>query len=363
MNQPPQSSGDTAQGPWEQSAGWTFRLLFFLVIAIAVGWLFSGIHRVPADSQAVVFRFGKVVDIQGAGLLLAWPAPIDRVHILPAASRQTQFAVTRLDRNAGRPPVKPASDDDDSVQAYVANSSLSGDPRQNTAFFLTGDSNIVRLQATLFYQITDPVAYVIADRHIAPALQRLFIASAVSVMASRDLDGILVARPERASRPTEVALRDRLRGDLVDTVNARLQSLSQARDGLGIQISRVDLVASIPDRAKEAFDHVLAVTQDVQKNIAQARTQAELKTQQTNQQRAEVLADATARAQEQVTRAQAQTATIVALAGQTDSAASRQVLMNRLYYERVGALLKKAGHVQTVDGDGPPVILPGTSTP
>ena len=50
-----------------------------------------------------------------------------------------------------------------------------------TGFLLTGDSSIVYLQASLFYQVSDPAAYVLAADHVGPALERLFVAAAVAV--------------------------------------------------------------------------------------------------------------------------------------------------------------------------------------
>src|ERR1700683_4691946 len=97
----------------------------------------------------------------------------------------------------------------------------------------------------------------IAVDHIGPALQRLFIASAVDAVASRDLDTILVARPEIAARNAEAARRERLRADLMNAVNQRLLQLAQVNAGLGITVSRVDLVPSIPAAAKQTFDSVL----------------------------------------------------------------------------------------------------------
>ena len=275
------------EGPWVEAADWGFRFLFFVVGVMAVGWIFSGVHRIAADSQAVVFRFGNPVRTQGAGLLLAWPSPVEQVTVLPSAMRQIEFHLPGLDDSSGAP--------DANNGAATYGTYLNSYPRWNTAFLLTGDSSVVHLQATLFYQITDPVAYVIAGEHTAPALERLFIASAVTTIAGRDLDTVLVARPEAAARPAEVAMREQLRYDLVKAVNERLAKLAQQQIGLGIQVSRVDISASIPGGAKTAFDQVLIVTQEVQKNIALARTQAELKAQATNQERDRIVTEATAR--------------------------------------------------------------------
>lgn len=346
--------GDALHGPWVESADWAFRFLFFLVGAVALGWICSGVHRIPADSQAVVFRFGNPVRTQGPGLLLAWPAPIERVVVLPAPARQIEFHLPRLDDSTDIEDNGP-----DSIAIYGA--SINSDPRWNTAFFLTGDNSVVHLQATLFYQITDPTAYVVAGEHVAPALERLFIASAVDTVAGRNLDAVLVARPEAAAQPAEAAQRERLRNDLARAVDQRLDALARQHAGLGIQVSRVDITASIPRGAKVAFDHVLAVTQDVQKNIAMARTQAELKAQATNQERDRILSEANAHADEIVNNAKVQTASIEALGAQSRDA-SHAMLMQRLYNDRIGTLFKKVGHIETVDPNGSVhAILPGDS--
>ena len=83
------------------------------------------------------------------------------------------------------------------MQGYTLNDI----PRLNSGFLLTGDSSVVHLEAQIFYQITDPVAYMIAADHVEPALQRLFIASTVDNLAGRDLDSILVARPKSPRNP------------------------------------------------------------------------------------------------------------------------------------------------------------------
>lgn len=342
---------DALQGPWAESAEWAFRFLFFLVGVVALGWIGSGVHRIPADSQAVVFRFGNPVRTQGPGLLLAWPSPIERIVMLASLARQIEFHLPRLGDNT--------SIDGNPYAIALYGAPANNDPRWNTAFFLTGDSSVVHLQATLFYQIADPIAYVVSGEHVAPGLERLFIASAVDTLAGRDLDSVLVARPEAAAQPAEAAQRERLRNDLARATNRRLDALALRHAGLGIQVSRVDITASIPRGAKAAFDHVLAVTQDVQKNIAMARTQAELKEQATNQQRDRILSEATAHANEIVTNAKAQTASIAALGAQSRDA-SHDMLIRRLYNDRIGTLFKRVGYVETVDPSGSVhAILPG----
>ena len=218
-------------GVWEQSARIAFRFLFAAVAVIAVGWAVSNIRQVSPDSRAVILRFGSPVRQQGAGLLIAWPRPIEQVFLLPSADRQIEFRIGRFDGAGGEPA-------DNKFQTLgLANGPLpdaipefemSKDPRQNAGFLLTGDSSVVHLQATLFYQISDPVNYLISADHVGPALERLFIASAVAVCAARDLDTILVARPEASANANDSfrSAREQLRTDLMNAVNRRLEDLA-----------------------------------------------------------------------------------------------------------------------------------------
>jgi regulator of protease activity HflC (stomatin/prohibitin superfamily) len=351
-------------GVGAQSARIAFRFLFGAVGFIALGWAVSNIRQVQPDSWAVVLRFGNVVRQQGAGLLIAWPRPIEQIVLLPSADRQTQIRITRFEGAGGGTTggaSRAAGVRTGRTGETVPGFDMEEDPRLNAGFLLTGDSSVVHLQATLFYQISDPVAYVIAGDHVGPGLERLFIASAVSICAGRDLDTILVARPEmnQSANETLRAGREQLRSDLMKAVNRRLDDLAAQGAGFGVTVSRVDLVPAIPSNAKTEFDRVLVATQEAETTIAQARTDAELITQQANQRSDSIITDATAGAREQVSDATGRTATISALAEQSQPL-NRRMLINRIYFSRVGALMAKMGSVETVDPDGGAhVILSG----
>jgi len=331
-------------GPWAQATKLAFRFFFIAVCVAAAGWLLSNFRQVPPDSRAVIFRFGTIVRQQDAGLLMAWPAPIERVVILPSADRQLEFKMRAFEPRA--------ADWDFEIDA---------EPRNNVAFMLTGDASIVHLEATLLYQIVDPAAYVLSADHVGPALQRLFVASAVSVCARRDIDTILVARPELNldANATARAGRERLRADLLNAINLRLQELALQGAGLGVTVSRVDLTATIPSAAKSAFDYVLVVSQQAEAEIAQARTAATMIELKSKQERDRIIADAAAKAEERLTEAKGRTATISALMRGAPGL-SRQMLLKRIYYDRIGPVLAKAARVDTIDKEGGlKLTLPG----
>ncbi|HWY60680.1 MAG TPA: SPFH domain-containing protein [Rhizomicrobium sp.] len=338
-------------GPWGQAAALSFRFLLLAAIGIAFFWLASNIRQVPADSQAIVIRLGVVERVQGPGLLLALPRPVEQVVLVPASARQTQFTIDRFIDS--EPPNNFTATD---------GFTLSVMPRLNGGFLLTGDSSVVHLEAQIFYQITDPVAYMISVDHVGPALQRLFVASTVGMLAARDLDTVLVARPEIASQNTEAMRRELLRTDLMNAVNRRLEALAEQGAGLGIKVSRVDLVPSIPSGAKGAFDSVLAVSQEADQNVAMARTTAQITLQQSQSNRDHITTDATARAEEAVSAATVATASITAL-GKSMQDMSHGMQMSRLYYDRIGPILQKAGRVETIGRDGSVrLLLPAAPT-
>ncbi|HEY0265204.1 MAG TPA: SPFH domain-containing protein [Rhizomicrobium sp.] len=337
-------------GPWGQAVALSFRFLLLGAVVIAIGWLVSNIRQVPPDSQAVVVRLGAISRVQGPGLLLAWPKPIEQVVLVPAAARQIQLPIARF-----------LDSEKESYMTSTFGFSPSDTARLNGGFLLTGDSSVVHLVAQVFYQINDAEAYMVAADHVGPALQRLFIASTVDALAARDLDTVLVARPEIAARNAEAARRERMRSDLVNAVNRRLQDLADKGAGLGITVSRVDLVPAIPGGAKTAFDDVLVVTQEAEQGIASAHTAAELATQEANQSKDRITTNATAAAEERVSNATVATASIAAL-GKADADMSRGMQMSRLYYDRIGPILKRAGHVEVVAKDGTTrLLLPGAT--
>lgn len=335
-------------GPWAQAAELSFRALFVLVCVLGVGWAVSNCRQVPPDSRALVMRFGAVVREAGPGLLLAMPQPLEHVIMLPSKDRQIEFKMAAF---------QSAEDSDNSTAAFIG---VSESPRQNAGMLLTGDMSVVHFGAVLFYQITDANNYVLSAGHVTVALARLFAASAVAVAARRDLDTILVARPERTGSSDAARTgRESLRADLMREVNRRLAELASQGAGLGINVSRVDLVPAIPAEAKEAFDSVLYALQTAETETAGARTDAETISQKANQDRDRMLTDAQAMAEERLTQAKTRTAAISALAQGTPGL-SADMLSRQLYQEQIGKLLGQAGKVFATDGAGAArIIVPG----
>lgn len=340
-------------GPIAQSVAIGFRSVYIAAALLALLWLTSNVRQIASDSQAVVLRFGRIVRTQEAGLLIAWPRPIEQVRLLPGPERQLSQDVPALPAPTEKAAalVGPGSDN-------------SGEPA-NASAYMTGDSNAVLLSATLIYRISDPVAYSLAEAHVPAALNRLFRASTVQVAAGRNLnDFLVVPDAEQAGAGGSegnnvIALRAEVRSSLLDAVNARLQALAAAGAPLGVEVDRIDMTPSLPPEAKSAFDAVLVAAQAADRGVATARTDAERRRQGAEQLKEQLISSAQAAARELVSTATVNTAVILPIE-RAETSLTRTSLLLNAYRTRVGDIMNRAGAVTLVDpNSGVRFLMPG----
>lgn len=347
MSGPAVAGSDT---PLAQATGLAFRFIAVAVAVLAVLWLASGLAQVEPGMRAVVMRLGAPVREAPSGLVMAWPRPFERVVRVPGPEQQLTLAVDRL--------------------AYAARSATAGvmvksnglDPRLDGGYVLTGDAGVAHLTGTVVWRIASATRYVRANLEgqrdlparlaaaprVQQALERAFCAAAVAACAARPLDGVLVAGDSTGAAGEAAAqARDRLRADIASAMNRRLADYD-----LGIEVTRVDLAAAIPEAARAAFAEVASAEQAAAQEVAAARTTAERTAQQAQQARAEILAQASARAEEQVARARVATRAVALLAEEREPG-HRALLLQRLWRDRLDAILRKTGGAVAVDGTVP----------
>ncbi|WP_047226677.1 protease modulator HflK [Pseudomonas brassicacearum] len=328
---------NTSVSPWIQAGRLAFLALYAVTILAALAWAFSNVRQIDPQSRAVILRFGALDRVQNAGLLLAWPRPVEHVILLPAADRVLERRVENLLRS-------DAALQADRVASFASPVS---DALAGSGYLLTGDAGVVQLDVRVFYKVSEPYAFVVQGEHVLPALDRLVTRSAISLTAARDLDTILVARPELIGRDNQAAeRRERLRSDLLQGINRRLADLAAKGQGLGIEVVRVDVQSSLPGPAVSAFNAVLTASQQADQAVANARTEAEKLTQTAREDADRALQIAHAQASERLAKASADIATVLSLAKTQES--DPQMLL-RLYRERIPGILRQAGSVTTVD--------------
>ena len=285
---------------------------------------------------------GEPVRIRGAGLLWAWPYPFEQVVMLPAAESVVERHVQALLRSQRALQADADFAEDDEADPV-------GDALAGSGYLLTGDAGVVQLDVRVFYKVIDPYEYVLQDEHVIPALDRIVTRSAVAVCAARDLDTILVARPELVNAgERDAELRERLRGDLLQHINGSLAGLKAASIGVGIEVVRVDVQSSLPRDTLSAFNAVLTATQQADQAVADARTDAARVVQAATQTADRSVQIAHAQASERLAQAQADTSSVMQLSQSIRERVEPGLLM-RVYRERVPAILSKAGSIITVN--------------
>ena len=361
-----------ADSSWLQAGRLGFKALYILTCLAAVTWLVSNIREVGPENQAVVVRFGAMERVQKAGLLIAWPSPIEKVVLLPSSDRVLQMPVQSLIRSVAAEPQPAAkvevdeSEDaydgssDEVVQPKDSNSARSGDSLAGSGYLLTGDSGAVQLYVTLSYRVSDPYDYMVEQEHVVAALDRLATRSAVVICAARDIDSILVARPELIAAGTDTAARrEQLRGELVENLNRALAELKSSGAGLGVEVVRVDIQSKMPDAAVDAFNAVLTAGQQAEQAIAAAQNDAAKDQQAATQDANQTLQDAQATADERIAKAKSDTATIASLT-LTEGAMDPGMPM-RLYRERMSSILSHGATITVVNpADSSKLILQGS---
>lgn len=320
--------------PWGQSYRIAFFTLYGAAILAAGAWLFSSIHEVASDSRAVVFHFGRPARVENAGLLFAWPQPVDRVELVPGAERIIERDVRALQR---------------SVQLEAVNRwDLEGDAGAGAGYLLTGYAGVVQLNVRVFYRVSDPIRFALQRPHIDPLIDRLTQRAAAVVCVGRDLDTILVARPEARQNDAHAAEeRIRLRSDFRQAMTRSLAQLAAGGNDPGITIERIDIVSSLPANAVAAFNAVLTASQQAEQVVASARNDASLRMQKAQQQADRILQQAQAGGEEEVAKARVDTQAVFALAQARREGADGGMLQ-RVWREKITTIIAKAGQVTTV---------------
>ncbi len=124
---------------------------WWVLAAIAVIWLASGVYRVLPDEQGVILRFGKFVRSEVPGLHYHLPVPIESVDKVKVTFVYRTEVGFRTGERVGR----------------GGRRGRDAGPRQipEEALMLTGDQNVVDINFTVFWVIKDAANYLFKIRN------------------------------------------------------------------------------------------------------------------------------------------------------------------------------------------------------
>jgi membrane protease subunit HflK len=175
----------------------------------------TGIYTVGTDQRALVRRFGRVVTEQSEpGLHIGLPWGLDRVDLVKPSETKTVTVGA----------------------AGSADRTLGAAPAETLAQFLTGDQNLVNVQATVQYTTDDPTRYLFSavdpDRIVARAAE----AAVTESLADQPIDTVITSGKDVLAIVIQNKLDERLRGY-----------------ELGVEVRSVSLNVSSPPQVADAF--------------------------------------------------------------------------------------------------------------
>jgi len=209
------------------------RGLILLGIAVAFLWLASGFYLVQPDELGVVLRFGAYSYRTDPGLHWHLPWPIEHV-LLPAVTRINR---TEIGYRSG------------AAQGGTTGGEPGGRDVTSESLMLTGDENIIDINLTVFWKISNAADY---------------------LFNTRDPDNLVKAVAESSIRevigrtPIQPAL-TQLRAQIETDVHTQTQQIL-SRYGAGIEVTQVQLQrVDPPDAVIESFRDVQRANTDAER--------------------------------------------------------------------------------------------------
>jgi membrane protease subunit HflK len=228
----------------------SFNILKFIMIVLVVLYALSGVRIVDEDSEAVVFRFGKLHRVQGSGASIAFPYPIEETLVF-ATKKDNAF------RSLNQWPKVKADQINEPLSKIrsggVINPALDGS-------LLTADSGIVHIQWDVKYRVDDIRRYVLnvgdeSTTEVEALITSLLDDTTITLVADYTAEDVT-----RGST-TEVAFKVRT------VVNERLDQL-----GTGVTVVSLDIPhSSVPGPTMSAFDNVAKAQSERDKTVQEAQ--------------------------------------------------------------------------------------------
>ena len=307
-------------------------MVVWLVLGLVGLWLLSGIYIVNPDEEGVVLRFGKYERTEGPGPHYALPAPIESVY-KPQGTQVLRCEVGF--RSTGQ-------------ATTFRQGELRSVPKE--ASMLTGDENIVNVQFSVQYKISDAVKYLfnISDptnlvRNAAEAAMREVIGN--SLIDSAITDGKLKIQSDATVLLQQV----------LDRYEAGIQVLA-------VQMQDVHP----PQEVSDAFKDVASAREDKSRIINEAEAYRNALLPQARGEAAAILNRAEAYRVARLQQAEGESRRFDALRQEYEKAPD--VTRQRLYYETMEEILAASKDKTLLDSGVsgkvlPHMPLPGTPAP
>jgi membrane protease subunit HflK len=292
-------------------------------VLCALSLLYACAYKVESDEIAVVLRFGRLTGenpadrIKRPGLHFAFPRVVDEVVKIPVG-KVRQLTVTTHRTNG---------------------SAINSDVNRN-GYLITGDNNIILVEAAVKYRIDKPLAYALYHKDPTQVIDGTVSAVLRKYVSRVGVDELLTTGKIQ----------------LAEDVRLGAQELLDALEG-GVALTNVELTAlTPPEEVMPDFRAVIAASAQKETLIQQANGYR-VNTLPTAQSQARQLAEnARARQNEALAAAQMDIAAFDGLHARY--AQNPDIVNEGVFRGRIGALLSKMRVVVQDDGASPRILLP-----
>lgn len=312
-NQPPTIVNlNLPKPPW--------RLIGFVALAIlAFIVIWSTYYTVPAESEAVVLRFGRFLKIAEPGLHFKIPLGVDE-YTLVQTRRQLKLEFGFYTSGYSNP--------DQPTHQQVEEKSM-----------VTGDLNAALVEWVVQYRISDPKEYLFDVRNPGQTLRDLSEASMREVIGDRTVDEVITIG----------------RQDIEIAALARMQELA-TRYKLGVRVDQVQLKNVNPPREVQAsFNEVNRAQQDRENAINIANGDYNEAVPRARGQADQAIRGAEGYRFKRVNEAEGDIASFSAML--TEYIKAPEITRTRLYLETMGDVLPSMGPKIIID-DSMKQLLP-----
>jgi len=309
-----------------------------VLLILVVGSLFTSLYTVPADSKAVVKRFGVYARTAGPGIHLKLPWGMETVEKVPVKRIQkeefcfrTRKAGIRTEyvgvENIGSVSLWELRQILDEASSYTNISEERSIRRQVERLFqseyqmLTGDLNVTDVEYVVQYRIKDPVAYLFNVREKRKTLRDISQAVMRLIIGDGSVDEAITIGRMETQRKAEEMIQEILDGyDAgIEIVAVRLQSVNP------------------PRKVRPSFNEVNEAKQEKERRINEAWKEYNEIIPKAKGDAERLIKEAEAYAVERVNKAQGDVARFKKVLAEYQKA--KEVTKRRLYIETLSKVL------------------------
>jgi len=209
--------------------------LLAVVLVIFGFWLvLGGVYIVNYNEQGVVMRFGKFVALTSPGIHYHLPWPIERAYT-PDVQTVNQISIG----------FKPSADSSDTTQQT--------EDIDDESLMLTGDENIVDVNFTVNWKISDAVAYlfnVANPNDMSDTIKAVAESSMREIVGQREFDQILTSQREEIQVAVQELMQKTLDeyGAGVFVMGVKMQKVEPPPD---VRSAYIDVQRALADQEKK----------------------------------------------------------------------------------------------------------------